>query len=96
MFDNKMMQRLQEMQQKMEDTKKRLETISVIGVSAGGNVKAEVTGSRRVKSISISPEYMQKDHEELEDYIILAMNDALVKADAVWESEMQGVAGGLF
>lgn len=96
MFDNNMMQKLQQMQQQMEDTKKRLESITVQGEAAGGKVSVTATAGRRITAVNIADELMQADKEELEDYLILALNDALSKADNAFESEMQGIAGGLF
>lgn len=91
-----MMGKLQEMQRKMEESKKRLETVYVDVESPNGLVRATFTGNKKVKSITISPELLQRnDAEELEDHLVIAMNKGLEAAEKVWESEMQGMAGGL-
>lgn len=90
------MGKLQAMQQQMEDTKKRLDTIYVDGESPNGLVKATFTGNRKVKGITVSPELLQRnDTEELEDHLVIALNKGLEAAERVWESEMKGMAGGL-
>lgn len=90
-----MMGKLQEMQQKMEESKKRLDTIFVDAESPNGLVKVTFTGNKKVKSITVSPDLLKNnDAEELEDHIIIAMNKGLEAAERVWESEMKGMAGG--
>ena len=88
MFGGNMMKKLQEMQQKVEETKARLDTILVDG-EAAGKVKVTVTGNRGVKSVSIAPELSELDKEELEDLLIIALNQALEKAEKVNESEIK-------
>lgn len=90
------MGKLQAMQQQMEETKKRLDTLYVDGESPEGLVKATFTGNRKVKGITVSPELLQRnDAEELEDHLVIALNKGLEAAEKVWESEMKGMAGGL-
>lgn len=91
-----MMGKLQAMQQKMEESKKRLDTIFVDGTSPDGSVKVTFTGNRKVKAVSVSPELLgRNDAEELEDQLVMALNRGLEAAEKVWESEMKGMAGGL-
>ena len=94
MFGGNMMKKLQEMQQKVEETKARLDTILVDG-EAAGKVKVTLTGNRGVKSVSIAPELSELDKEELEDLLIIALNQALEKAEKVNESEMKAASAGL-
>jgi DNA-binding YbaB/EbfC family protein len=94
MFGN-MMERLQEMQQKTEDAKRRLDNITVIGEAPAGAVVIEMTGNRKVKNISIAVDLKEIDKEELEDLLVIATNKALENAENVWESEMKTVASGM-
>lgn len=84
-----MMGKLKEAQQNIEATKKRLDTIMVDGEA--GSVKVLVTANRNVKSITIDGTSLE-DKEELEDYLILALNKALEKANAIHEAEMAAAA----
>ena len=86
-----MMQKLKDAQQKVEETKKRLNTVYVDGLSNNGAVKVTVTANREVKAIELNDALLQ-DKEALEDYLILALNDALVKAAKINESELAAAA----
>lgn len=94
MFGN-MMGKLQEMQQKSEEIKKRLETISVHS-EAEGLVKVVANGNKKITSIEFDESIIKEgDKEQIEDLCILAVNRAIEKADEVFQSEMQGVAKGM-
>lgn len=94
MFD--LFGKLQEAQQKMNESKDRLKHITVEGEAGNGAVKVVVTGDREVKSIGIDPALLEGDRkEELEDLLISALNRALKNAENVWESEMKNAAGGM-
>lgn len=90
-----MMGKLQEMKQEMETTKKRLDGITVTGEAPGGKIKITVTGNRKVTDVNVAEELLQEDKEQLEDFLVMAMNDALAKAEKVNEAEMSGVAKGM-
>jgi DNA-binding YbaB/EbfC family protein len=83
-----LMGKLGEMQQRMEDMKKRLDTITVIGEAGSGMVKATVTGNRKLVNLQISPELLQdSDAEAIEDLVTVAVNRALEQAEKVAEAE---------
>ena len=86
-----MMQKLKAAQQKVEETKLRLNTVFVDGESSGGAVKVTTTANREIKAITIADALLQ-DKEVLEDYLILALNDALTKANAINDAEMAAAA----
>jgi DNA-binding YbaB/EbfC family protein len=79
------MKQLNELKQKMEETKKRLDTIEVDAINE--YVKVTVNGNRKIKSIEI---LKQDDKLVLEGKLQSAINEALEKADAVMQSEMMG------
>jgi len=85
-----MMGKLKEAQQKIEATKKRLNTILIDGEANNGKIKVTVTANRQVKSISISEDLIEK--EEIEDYLIIALNSALKKANEISETELAAAA----
>ncbi|NLP57930.1 YbaB/EbfC family nucleoid-associated protein [Lutibacter sp. B1] len=85
-----MMGKLKEAQQKIEETKIRLNTILIDEDAGNGKVKVTVTANRNVKSISISEELTDK--EEIEDYLIIALNKALNKANTINEAELAAAA----
>lgn len=86
-----MMAKLQEAQVKIEETKSRMNTIFVDGESGNGMVVATVTANREIKNIAIDDELLN-DKEALEDFLILALNDALKKAHDINERELAAAA----
>lgn len=86
-----MMGKLKETQKKVEETKKRLDTVMVDESSSDNLLKVIITANREVKSISIADELLN-DKEQLEDYLILTMNKAIAKATSVNETELAAVA----
>lgn len=81
-----MMNKLQEAQKKIEETKKRLDTV-LIDEESVGKVKVTVTANREIKSIQVD-ESLLNDSEELEDYLVLTLNKALQRANQINEQEM--------
>ncbi|MFM9825344.1 YbaB/EbfC family nucleoid-associated protein [Flavobacterium sp.] len=86
-----MMGKLQETQRKIEETKKRLDTVLVDEQSTDGNLKVTLTANGKLKSISID-ESLLKDKEQLEDYVIVTINKAIEKATKVNQAELDAVA----
>ena len=82
-----MMDKLKEAQQKVEETKTRLNSVLVDEVSADRKLKITLTANREIKAISIDDSLLS-DAEELEDYLIIALNKALEKASKINENEM--------
>ena len=86
-----MMGKLKETQQKIEDTKKRLDTVLINEQSKDGLLKVTVTANRAIKSITIDDSLLA-DKEQLEDYMILVLNNAIEKATKTNEAELDAVA----
>jgi DNA-binding YbaB/EbfC family protein len=86
-----MMGKLKETQQRMEETKKRLDSVLVDEQSTDGLLKITITANRTIKSITIDDALLE-DKEQLEDYIVLVMNKAIEKATKVNEAELDAVA----
>ncbi len=86
-----MMGKLKETQQKVEDTKKRMNTVLLDEKSDDSLLQVVITANRELKQISISDDLLQ-DKEQLEDYLILTLNKAIEKATLVNETELAAVA----
>lgn len=86
-----MMGKIKETQQKIEETKKRLDTVFVDEQSNDGLLKVTLTANRTVKSIEVDDSLLE-DKEQLEDYLVLVMNKAIAKATSVNEAELGAVA----
>ena len=85
------MGKLKEAQEKVEATKKRLNTVLVDEQSSDGLLKVTLTANRTIKSVEVADELLQ-DKEQLEDYLILTLNKAIEKATAINEAELAAVA----
>ncbi|MCG2430439.1 YbaB/EbfC family nucleoid-associated protein [Aequorivita xiaoshiensis] len=86
-----MMGKLKETQAKVEETKKRLDTVLIDEKSNDGLLKITLTANREIKSIEVDDSLLE-DKEQLEDYLILTLNKAIEKATNVHESEIAAVA----
>ena len=86
-----MMGKLKETQKKVEETKKRLDTVLIDEISSDGKVKITLTANREIKSLEISDELLS-DREQLEDYLIVTLNNAISKATSINETELSAVA----
>ena len=85
-----MMGKLQEAQQKIEETKKQLDNVLVDEQSSDGLLKITITANRQIRSITIADELLE-DKEQLEDYLVLTLNKAIEKATKINEAEVAAV-----
>jgi len=91
-----LMKQAQKMQQQLMQAQQELADKEVTGTAGGGLVTATVTGSGEVRSIKIDPKAVDPDDvESLEDLVIAAIRDAAAAAQALQESTMGPLAGGL-
>lgn len=86
-----MMGKLKETQQKIEETKSRLDSVIVEENSSNNLIKASMTANRKLKSLDID-ESLLNNKEELEDYLIITINNLINKATSVNEAELGAVA----
>ena len=86
-----MMGKLKETQQKIEETKKRLDSVLVDEKSSDGLLQVTLTANRQIRSITIDDSLLE-DKDQLEDYLVLVLNKAIEKATAVNEAELGAVA----
>ncbi|WP_162127894.1 YbaB/EbfC family nucleoid-associated protein [Flavobacterium phycosphaerae] len=86
-----MMGKLKETQQKIEETKKRLDTVLIDEQSNDGLLKVTLTANRKIKHIAVE-ESLLTDKEQLEDYLILVLNKAIERATSINETELAAVA----
>lgn len=90
----KMLRQVQQMQSKMAKVQADLESATVEATAGGGVVKAVVTGSQKLVSVSIDPE-VAGDVEMLQDLVVVAVNEAMEKAKEMAASRMGEVTAGL-
>ena len=76
-----------EAQKKVEETKKRVDTVLIDENSNDQKIKVTLTANSEIKAISID-ETLLSDAEELEDFLIITLNKAIAKAKQINENEL--------
>jgi nucleoid-associated protein EbfC len=89
-------QLMKQAQQMQEQMQQRMGSIRVEGTAGGGMVKAEMSGSKELISITIDKEAVDpNDVEMLQDLILAAVNEAGRKVDEEMQSSMGAMTGGM-
>ena len=96
-FDmNKLLRQAQQMQTEMAKAQEELANEVVEASAGGGMVVVKATGGGEVKDIKIDPKAIDPDDPEfLEDAVLAAVNEALRSAQALAQSKLGGMMGGL-
>ena len=96
MRQSDLMKQAQKMQEEMLKTQEELENRTYKATAGGGAVTAEVSGKRLITSLTIDPEAVDPDDDEmLQDMIIAAVNAALTEAEKTSSETMSRFTGGL-
>jgi len=90
-----LMKQAQQMQQNMQKAQAELANVEVEGLSGSGMVKVVVTCAHEVRRVSLDDSVLSDDKEMLEDLIVLALNDAMKKAETVSQQHMSGFTTGM-
>ncbi len=86
----------QQLQAKVAELQKRLDSQEVSASAGGGMVKATVNGKGGIKALRIEAAVVDpQDVEMLEDLVLAAVTEAQNKARALYEDEMRKATGGL-
>jgi len=92
----KMMKQAQQLQSKMLKLQEEMADKTVETSSGGGMVKVVTNGRQQVLSIQIEKEVVDPDDVEmLQDLILAAINDALIKSQEMATQEMSKLTGGI-
>ncbi len=92
---NALMQQARKMQEQLEKAQGELENAEVVGKAGGEMVVVTMTGKKEIKSIKLNKTAVDpEDVEMLEDLLIVAIKDAMAKADELSKDKM-GNMGGL-
>ena len=89
-----MMQKAKQMQEDMEIAQEEIKLLTCEGISASGSIKIVLNGEYKVTNIYIDDSLLS-DKEILEDFIMLAVNDASSKINNASKDKMKNVTGGL-
>jgi len=96
-FDvNALMKQAQKMQSEMLQAQESLKDEMVEASAGGGMVKVKMGGDLTLREIVIDPEAVDPEEAEmLAEMVQAAVNEALRAAQALAESKMGGITGGL-
>lgn len=91
-----MMQKAQELQEKMGKMQEEVQAMEVSGTSGGGMVTVTLSGKGDLRGIKIDPSLVSDgDVEIIEDLVMAAHADARSKADALMQEKMQEMTAGM-
>ncbi len=86
----------QQMQAKMAEVQKQLESLEIKGNSGGGMVEVVLSGKGDLISIKIDPSIVDpKEVDVLEDLVVAAFNDAKKKVEDASHAAMSKATGGM-
>jgi hypothetical protein len=93
---NALMKQAQQMQRKMEAAQQEAEAQEFEASAGGGAITVKVSGKRQLLDVSIDPDLLDPEEVEmLQDLILVAVNDALTKAEESVAAAMGKVTGGM-
>ena len=91
-----MMKQAQKMQQDLLKMQQEMEEKQYEATAGGGVITAVVSGKRELVRVTIDPEAVDPDDEEmLQDKVVAAVNEAMSKAEADSAQNMSKLTGGL-
>jgi len=91
-----MMQKVKELQEKMQQLQAQLDTLEVVGTSGGGLVTVTLSAKGAMKKLVVDPSLMKPGEKEIvEDLVLAAHADARVKAERLVEEKAKELTGGL-
>ena len=92
---SQMMKQAQQMQKKMSAVQETLKDLVVEGVAADGMVKVKMDGNQKLLDINIDPTAQREELDLLEDLILIAVNQAVIKSQDKAQKRMNAVTGNI-
>lgn len=93
---NQMIKQAQKMQEEMTAVQEKLNETEFTATAGGGMIELVMTGDKKLKSVKLNPDCIDKDNpEDLEDIIIAGVNAVIEKVEEETSKEMEKVTGGL-
>ncbi|MBE7635431.1 YbaB/EbfC family nucleoid-associated protein [Sneathiella sp. P13V-1] len=91
-----LMKQAKQMQAKMAEMQKELETHELTGEAGAGMVTVTLNGKGDMKGLTVDPKLIDPEEAEmLEDLIKAAHADARAKVEAYTQAQMKEMTGGL-
>ena len=93
---NKLMQQAQAMQKQLEKATEQINEMEFEGSASNGLVRVVVNGENKVLSVSVDPEILNpEDKEMIEDMLMIAVNDAIGKAEDTKKERLGSMASAM-
>ena len=92
---SQMMKQAQQMQKKLSTLQETLEDLVVEAVAADGMVKVKMDGNQKLLDINIDPATQHEELDLLEDLILIAINQAVIKSQNKAQKRMNAVTGNI-
>lgn len=93
---NKLMQQAQAMQKELEKANEQINATEFEGSASNGLVKVTINGENKVLAVNIDPLILNpEDKEMIEDLIMIAVNDAIDKADELKKDRFGSMASAM-
>ena len=87
---------MRQMQNKLLKIQEELANEKVEATAGGGAVKAVANGQQKLLSVEIDPAAVDpEDVEMLQDLIVVAVNDALARAQELASKQLSSITGGM-
>ena len=90
-----LMQKAQEMQEKVQKIQEEIAQMVVVGEAGAGLVKIQMTGRHDVRKVEIDDSLLSESKEILEDLIAAAMNDAVRRAEQTQQEKISSLTAGM-
>lgn len=91
-----MMKQIQKVQERVAEVQAQLEQKTVTAEAGGGMVKVTANGKHQIVKLEIEKEVVNPDEKDmLEDLVVAAANQALERASAMAQEEMQKATSGM-
>ena len=93
---NKLMQQAQAMQKQLEEANRQISEKEFEGSASNGLVKVVINGDHLIQSVDLDASIIDpSDKEMIEDLIMIAVNDAIEKAEEYKKERLGGMASAL-
>ena len=91
-----LMKQAQRMQEDAMRAKEEIAATEIEGTAQNGLVSVKMMGDKKMVSVSIDPSVVDPDDTEmLEDLVLIAVKDAIEKADELSAQKLGPLSGGL-
>jgi DNA-binding YbaB/EbfC family protein len=85
-----------ELKAKLDQAQKELSNLIIEAEAGKGAVRVTMDGQQKIKSVKISPKIINQGKPELlEELVLKAVSDALVKSKKAAAKQLGGLTGGL-